>query len=170
MFVSQSLSINEWIEEVISKLEKKLSKVVGRKSPFLALTTITRALKNKSVPEWENVLQELQRPSMKNFQGAAKSWWIPNIVSSFNSGLNTLKCQVQVMSRMTFWFLMILAIAFFSVKQLQDITCLEAANFYGSYTRRLSARYISFQAVAPHICSMSFTDWSMSLKGQKEKQ
>ncbi|KDO39829.1 hypothetical protein CISIN_1g040040mg, partial [Citrus sinensis] len=41
-------------------------------SPFLALTTITRALKNKSVPEWENVLQELQRPSMKNFQGVLK--------------------------------------------------------------------------------------------------
>lgn len=42
---------------------------------------------------------------------AAKSWWIPNTVSSFNSGLNTLKCQVQVMSRMIFGFLMILAIA-----------------------------------------------------------
>lgn len=42
----------------------------------------------------------------------SKSWWIPSTLSSFNSGLHTIKCQVQVMSRMIFGFLMILAIAY----------------------------------------------------------
>ncbi|XP_031281431.1 protein CPR-5 [Pistacia vera] len=45
-------------------------------------------------------------------QKESKSWWMPNTVSSFNSGLHTIKCQVQVMSRMIFGFLMILAIAY----------------------------------------------------------
>lgn len=43
---------------------------------------------------------------------AAKSWWIPNTFSSFNSGLNTLKCQFLVMSRRIFGFVMIFAIAY----------------------------------------------------------
>ncbi|KAF8405944.1 hypothetical protein HHK36_008022 [Tetracentron sinense] len=40
-----------------------------------------------------------------------KSWWIPNTVSSFNSGLHTLRCQALVVTRMLFGVLMILAIA-----------------------------------------------------------
>ncbi|KAK0608487.1 hypothetical protein LWI29_031453 [Acer saccharum] len=42
----------------------------------------------------------------------SKSWWIPNTVSSFNSGWHTIKCQVQVVSRMLFGFLMIITIAY----------------------------------------------------------
>ncbi|KAK1591558.1 hypothetical protein Q3G72_009515 [Acer saccharum] len=42
----------------------------------------------------------------------SKSWWIPNTVSSFNSGWHTIKCQVQVISRMLFGFLMIITIAY----------------------------------------------------------
>ncbi|XP_044478302.1 protein CPR-5-like [Mangifera indica] len=45
-------------------------------------------------------------------QKESKPWWMPNTVSSFHSGLHTVKCQVQVMSRMIFGFLMILAIAY----------------------------------------------------------
>ncbi|CAN1224491.1 Protein CPR-5 [Linum grandiflorum] len=40
------------------------------------------------------------------------SWWMPKPVSSFNSGLHTLKCQVQVVSRMLFGMLMILVVAY----------------------------------------------------------
>ncbi|KAL6959253.1 hypothetical protein U1Q18_039394 [Sarracenia purpurea var. burkii] len=42
----------------------------------------------------------------------SKSWWIPKPMSSFNSGLQILLCQVQVVSRMVFGLLMILAIAY----------------------------------------------------------
>ncbi|KDO39116.1 hypothetical protein CISIN_1g000635mg [Citrus sinensis] len=38
----------------------------------IALTTIAKALRKKSVPEWENALQELRRPSMESFQGVPK--------------------------------------------------------------------------------------------------
>ncbi|CAN1814107.1 Protein CPR-5 [Linum perenne] len=44
------------------------------------------------------------------FEGS-KSWWMPKPVSSLSSGLHTLKCQVQVLSRMVFGLLMILAVA-----------------------------------------------------------
>lgn len=37
---------------------------------------------------------------------------MPNRVSSFSSGLHTIKCQVQVMSRLIFGFLMILVITY----------------------------------------------------------
>ncbi|XP_028755120.1 protein CPR-5 [Neltuma alba] len=40
------------------------------------------------------------------------SWWTPRSVSSFNSRMNVLLCQVQVVSRMTFGFLMICAVAY----------------------------------------------------------
>lgn len=40
------------------------------------------------------------------------SWWTPKSVSSFNSKLNILWCQVQVLSRMAFGFLMIYAVAY----------------------------------------------------------
>lgn len=40
------------------------------------------------------------------------SWWIPKPVSTFNTGLHTLRCQVQVISRMLFGILMILAVAY----------------------------------------------------------
>ncbi|KAL5751775.1 hypothetical protein ACOSP7_021956 [Xanthoceras sorbifolium] len=58
----------------------------------------------------------------------SKSWWIPNTVSSFHSGLHTLKCQVQVVSRMLFGMLMIITIAYLllqrsgSSKQTMPIT------------------------------------------------
>ncbi|KAH9670286.1 Disease resistance protein [Citrus sinensis] len=35
----------------------------------IALTTIARALRNKSVPEWKSALQELRMPSEVNFEG-----------------------------------------------------------------------------------------------------
>nr|GMD53552.1 protein CPR-5 [Ipomoea batatas] len=42
----------------------------------------------------------------------SKSWWMPKSMLSVNSGLQTLKCQVQVLSRMLFGVLMILAVAY----------------------------------------------------------
>ncbi|KAJ4842412.1 hypothetical protein Tsubulata_039878 [Turnera subulata] len=42
----------------------------------------------------------------------SKSWWIPRPFSSVNSELQTLRCQVQVVSRMLFGILMILAITY----------------------------------------------------------
>ncbi|XP_015945148.1 protein CPR-5 [Arachis duranensis] len=42
----------------------------------------------------------------------SSSWWTPKSVSYFNSRLNILWCQVQVMSRMIFGVLMIFAIAY----------------------------------------------------------
>ncbi|OIT26858.1 PREDICTED: protein CPR-5 isoform X2 [Nicotiana attenuata] len=40
------------------------------------------------------------------------SWWMPKSMSTFNSGLQLLRCQVQVLSRMLFGALMILVIAY----------------------------------------------------------
>ncbi|KAA8546897.1 hypothetical protein F0562_003326 [Nyssa sinensis] len=42
----------------------------------------------------------------------SKSWWMPKQMSSFNLGLQVLRCQVQVLSRMLFGAFMILAIAY----------------------------------------------------------
>ncbi|VFQ86436.1 unnamed protein product [Cuscuta campestris] len=42
----------------------------------------------------------------------SKSWWMPKSMQSMNSGLQTLKCQAQVLSRMLFGVLMILAVAY----------------------------------------------------------
>ncbi|ESW09598.1 hypothetical protein PHAVU_009G140300 [Phaseolus vulgaris] len=42
----------------------------------------------------------------------SSSWWTPKSVTSFNSKLNILWCQVQVMSRMLFGVLMIFAVAY----------------------------------------------------------
>lgn len=42
----------------------------------------------------------------------SKSWWIPQPMSSISSGLHTLRCQVQVVFRMLFGVLMILAITY----------------------------------------------------------
>lgn len=42
----------------------------------------------------------------------SKSWWIPRPFSSVNSGLHVFRCQVQVVSRMLFGILMILAVAY----------------------------------------------------------
>ncbi|KAL0395590.1 UNVERIFIED_CONTAM: protein CPR-5 [Sesamum calycinum] len=41
----------------------------------------------------------------------SKSWWMPKSMATFNSGLQLLRCQVQVFSRMLFGALMIGAIA-----------------------------------------------------------
>ncbi|XP_022739926.1 protein CPR-5 [Durio zibethinus] len=46
-----------------------------------------------------------------------KSWWIPKPVASFNFGFHTLKCQVQVVSRMMFGVLMILAVAYLLIQR-----------------------------------------------------
>uniref|UniRef100_A0A3Q7GX15 Protein CPR-5 n=1 Tax=Solanum lycopersicum TaxID=4081 RepID=A0A3Q7GX15_SOLLC len=46
-------------------------------------------------------------PSMEH-----KSWWMPQSMSSFNSGLQLLRCQVQVLSRMLFGAFLILSIAY----------------------------------------------------------
>ncbi|BAT79122.1 Protein CPR-5-like protein [Vigna angularis] len=42
----------------------------------------------------------------------SSSWWTPKSVTSFNSKLHILWCQVQVMSRMMFGVLMIFAVAY----------------------------------------------------------
>ncbi|KAG7026808.1 Protein CPR-5, partial [Cucurbita argyrosperma subsp. argyrosperma] len=42
----------------------------------------------------------------------SKSWWIPNPMASLNNGLHMLSCQVQVVSRMAFGVILILAIAY----------------------------------------------------------
>ncbi|KAK7353561.1 hypothetical protein VNO80_19011 [Phaseolus coccineus] len=42
----------------------------------------------------------------------SSSWWTPKSVTSFNSKLHILWCQVQVMSRMLFGVLMIFAVAY----------------------------------------------------------
>ncbi|KAG8642912.1 hypothetical protein MANES_12G141400v8 [Manihot esculenta] len=42
----------------------------------------------------------------------SKSWWYPKQFSTFNSGLHTLRCHVQVVSRMLFGMLLILAVAY----------------------------------------------------------
>ncbi|KAL1567991.1 protein CPR-5 [Salvia divinorum] len=47
----------------------------------------------------------------------SKSWWMPNAVSSINSGLQLLRCQVQVISRMLFGVIMIAAIAFLLIQR-----------------------------------------------------
>ncbi|XP_057972419.1 protein CPR-5-like [Malania oleifera] len=58
----------------------------------------------------------------------SKSWWIPKPVASFNSTLNILRCQVQVVTRMVFGFLMILAVIYLllqrssTMKQTMPIT------------------------------------------------
>ncbi|XWS33263.1 hypothetical protein CRYUN_Cryun22dG0066600 [Craigia yunnanensis] len=46
-----------------------------------------------------------------------KSWWIPKPAASFNLGFHTLKCQVQVVSRMMFGVLMILAVAYLLIQR-----------------------------------------------------
>ncbi|GMI86629.1 HYPERSENESCENCE 1, CONSTITUTIVE EXPRESSION OF PR GENES 5, ONSET OF LEAF DEATH 1 [Hibiscus trionum] len=47
----------------------------------------------------------------------SKPWWIPKQVSSFNSGLNILKCQVQVVTRMIFGLMLILAVAYLLIQR-----------------------------------------------------
>lgn len=47
----------------------------------------------------------------------SKSWWIPRPMATFNSGLQTLNCQVQVYSRMLFGILMILAVAYVLIQR-----------------------------------------------------
>ncbi|KAL9250581.1 CPR-5-like protein [Drosera capensis] len=42
----------------------------------------------------------------------SKSWWFPKPMASLSSGMQSLRCQVQVLSRMLFGFLMILAVAY----------------------------------------------------------
>lgn len=42
----------------------------------------------------------------------SKSWWIPKPMTSISSGLQILRCQVQVVTRMLFGVLMILSITY----------------------------------------------------------
>ncbi|GLU13190.1 hypothetical protein SLE2022_298350 [Rubroshorea leprosula] len=51
----------------------------------------------------------------------SKAWWMPKPVVSFNSGLHSLKCQVQVVSRMLFGVLMILTIAYLLLQRSATI-------------------------------------------------
>ncbi|KAL9313755.1 hypothetical protein ACSQ67_019207 [Phaseolus vulgaris] len=58
-------------------------------------------------------LKEVHRLSYYRFaHHESSSWWTPKSVTSFNSKLNILWCQVQVMSRMLFGVLMIFAVAY----------------------------------------------------------
>ncbi|KAL8160738.1 hypothetical protein V2J09_002275 [Rumex salicifolius] len=55
----------------------------------------------------------MEATSSCNPSTESSSWWaIPKPMASFNSGLQTLKCQVQVISRMLFGILIILAIGY----------------------------------------------------------
>ncbi|KAB2094289.1 hypothetical protein ES319_A02G146800v1 [Gossypium barbadense] len=47
----------------------------------------------------------------------SKSWWIPKQVSSLNIGFHTLKCQLQVVSRMMFGVMLILAVAYLLIQR-----------------------------------------------------
>ncbi|KAL6523724.1 hypothetical protein OROGR_017327 [Orobanche gracilis] len=47
----------------------------------------------------------------------SKSWWMPKSMATINSGLQLLKCQIQVLSRMLFGVLMIGAIAFLLIQR-----------------------------------------------------
>ncbi|KAI3462016.1 hypothetical protein Pfo_018679 [Paulownia fortunei] len=47
----------------------------------------------------------------------SKSWWMPKPMATFNSGLQLLKCQIQVLSRMLFGVLMIGAIALLLIQR-----------------------------------------------------
>ncbi|KAJ0703921.1 hypothetical protein HanPI659440_Chr14g0556861 [Helianthus annuus] len=47
----------------------------------------------------------------------SSSWWTPKSVSSFSSGFQILRCQVQVVTRMLFGILMIIAIIFLLVQR-----------------------------------------------------
>ncbi|XP_039044948.1 protein CPR-5, partial [Hibiscus syriacus] len=47
----------------------------------------------------------------------SKSWWIPKQVSYFNSGFLTLRCQVQVVSRMIFGLMLILVVAYLLMRR-----------------------------------------------------
>ncbi|XP_055833245.1 protein CPR-5 isoform X2 [Solanum dulcamara] len=51
-------------------------------------------------------------PSMEH-----NSWWMPKSMSSINSGLQLLRCQAQVLSRMLFGAFLILAIAYLLVQR-----------------------------------------------------
>lgn len=56
------------------------------------------------------------------------SWWTPKPMASINSGFHILRCQVQIMNRMVFGILMIIAVAYLllqrsaSVNQTMPIT------------------------------------------------
>ncbi|GAB2282937.1 hypothetical protein Dimus_017473 [Dionaea muscipula] len=56
------------------------------------------------------------------------SWFAPKAMTSFNSGMQTLRCQVQVFSRMLFGLLIILAVAYLLIqratitKQMMPVT------------------------------------------------
>ncbi|KAK4411609.1 protein CPR-5 [Sesamum angolense] len=52
-----------------------------------------------------------EKMSVDHLSGESKSWWMPKSMATFNSGLQLLRCQVQVFSRMLFGALMIGAIA-----------------------------------------------------------
>lgn len=52
-----------------------------------------------------------------SIEGSSKSWWMPKAMSSFNSGLQVLKCQFLVLTRMLAGGFMIVAIAYFLSKR-----------------------------------------------------
>lgn len=47
----------------------------------------------------------------------SSSWWIPKPMASFSSGFQILRCQVQVISRMLFGVLMIIAITYLLIQR-----------------------------------------------------
>ncbi|KAI3747421.1 hypothetical protein L6452_09878 [Arctium lappa] len=47
----------------------------------------------------------------------SSSWWIPNPMAFFSSGFQILRCQVQVISRMLFGVLMIIAITYLLIQR-----------------------------------------------------
>ncbi|XP_030496892.2 protein CPR-5 [Cannabis sativa] len=66
--------------------------------------------------------------SCKPSETASRSWWIPNPMSSINSGMHVLSCQFQAVFRMLFGILMIICIAYLllqrsgSSKQTMPVT------------------------------------------------
>lgn len=47
----------------------------------------------------------------------SKSWWMPSSMSTFTSGLQILRCQIQVLSRMLFGIILIGAITFLLIQR-----------------------------------------------------
>ncbi|KAK9218260.1 hypothetical protein WN943_006897 [Citrus x changshan-huyou] len=61
----------------------------------IALTTVARALRNKSLHEWKNALRELQTPSVVNFEGVPAETY-SSIELSFKYLKETVVCCSRV--------------------------------------------------------------------------
>lgn len=58
-----------------------------------------------------------QKDSLLSLMQGSKSWWVPNSVSNFNSGLLFIRCHVIAATRMFFGIVMILAIVWLAFQR-----------------------------------------------------